>query len=117
MLALAFLGVLLTGAFPLLASDDPTSDISSAKNPYASPTLILTTLYHASTAFYTYARYNRSGQTVFILAATTSGTLAAFGLWVSMFGSGSRISKRTGADKRTSGWPFKNAEASKRKLR
>ena len=42
--------------------------------------------------------------------------MAAMGLWCLMFAEGSRISKRTGADKRTSGWPFKNAEAERKKV-
>lgn len=42
--------------------------------------------------------------------------MAVFGLWCLMFGGDKgHISKRTGADKRTSGFPFRNAEASKRK--
>lgn len=41
--------------------------------------------------------------------------MAAFGLWNVMFGSDKgHISKRSGADKRTSGFPFKNNEADKR---
>lgn len=32
-----------------------------------------------------------------------------------MFGNGGHISKRTGADKRTSGWPFKNSVEKKRR--
>jgi len=44
-----------------------------------------------------------------------SGSLAAMGLWCVMFGSDpGHISKRTGADKRTSGWPFGNTIAAKR---
>lgn len=44
-------------------------------------------------------------------------TTAAAGLLLVMFGQGpGRISKRTGADKRTSGFPFKNREAEKKKL-
>jgi hypothetical protein len=45
-----------------------------------------------------------------------SAALAAFGTWCLLFGGEkARISRRTGADKRTSGWPFPNAEADKRK--
>jgi hypothetical protein len=88
---------------------------TSSSNPYSVPTLLLTTIYHSTTAFYTYDRYNRSDQTAFALAAIFSTGLASMGIWVSMFGSSAgRISKRTGADKRTSGWPFKNLEASKK---
>jgi hypothetical protein len=39
------------------------------------------------------------------------------GLWCILFGGSSHISKRTGADKRTSGWPFGNIEADKKRVR
>jgi hypothetical protein len=35
-----------------------------------------------------------------------SGVLAAMGTWAILFGGGSHISRRTGKDKRTSGFPF-----------
>jgi hypothetical protein len=63
-------------------------------------------------------RFNESGQTGFILGCIGSSLFAAFGLWCLLFaGIPARISKRTGADKRTSGFIFKNAEADKRKAR
>lgn len=47
-----------------------------------------------------------------------SALLACMGLWVSMFGAGkARISKSTGADKRTSGFPFANSESASGKKR
>jgi len=118
-LALSILCLLLTGMFPLSLSDtdSSTSPTTTAAEAYAVPTIILTMLYHSTTAFYTYARFNRTGQSAYILATICSGTLAAIGLWTILFGSSSgRISRRTGADKRTSGWPFKNAEADKKRL-
>ncbi len=73
-------------------------------------------IYHSLVAFYQYTRFVKSQQPTFIFAAICSGTLAAMGLWVLLFGNSSgRISLRTGADKRTSGWPFKNLEADKKK--
>ena len=43
--------------------------------------------------------------------------LAGAAMMLLMFGKGSgHVSKRTGADKRTSGFPFKNNEADKRKV-
>jgi len=46
-----------------------------------------------------------------------SSVLASMGLWCILFASSEgRISKKTGADKRTSGFPFKNVEADKRKV-
>jgi hypothetical protein len=89
---------------------------TSPSDPYATPTLIITMLYHSTTAFYAYARYSRSDQSAFVLGAIGSGALAAMGLWVIMFGQSSHISERTGADKRTSGWPFRNTEADKKRV-
>lgn len=63
-----------------------------------------------------YARYSTSGQTAFILGAVGSGGLAAVGLWCILFASSSgRISRKTGADKRTSSFPFKNQESASSK--
>jgi len=56
--------------------------------------------------------------TSFTLGTVFSGALAAVGLWCILFASSDgRISRKTGADKRTSGLPVKNAEADKRKGR
>ena len=73
-------------------------------------------LYHASAAYYSYARFNSSDQMGYLLGCLGSSIFAFFGLWVVMFaGDKGRVSKRTGADKRTSGWPFKNAEADRKR--
>jgi hypothetical protein len=73
--------------------------------------------YHASSGFYSYARfYSSGGQMGYLVGCIGSWALAAFALWVLMFaGDKGHISKRTGADKRTSGWPFRNVEADKRR--
>lgn len=61
-------------------------------------------------------RYLSYGQTGFALGIAGYGGIAAVGLWCLLFArEGGRISKRTGADKRTSGFPFKNVEADKKK--
>lgn len=67
-------------------------------------------------AFYCYARFHVTGQVGYLLGCMGSATLSAFGLWCVMFG-GDRghISRRTGADKRVSGFPFSNVEAAKRR--
>lgn len=67
--------------------------------------------YHALTAFYLYANYTQTGITGYVLGALGSGALAGMGLWCAMFAGGSHISKRTGKDKRVSGFPFGNKEA------
>ena len=73
--------------------------------------------YHAASAFYGYHMYNGSDSQVgYLLGSLGSVALATFGLWILMFANDQgHISKRTGADKRTSGWPFKNAEADRKK--
>lgn len=90
----------------------PTDDVS----PYANAVILLSTLYHASQAFYSYAKFSGTDAGGYFFGALGSVFLAAFGLWCLMFGGDKgHISKRTGADKRTSGFPFRNAEASKKK--
>lgn len=52
----------------------------------------------------------------FGIAMVGYGLLAFTGLWVLLFArSGGRVSKKTGADKRVSGFPFGNVEADKKK--
>ncbi len=59
-----------------------------------------------------------TGSIGFLSGVVGYGFLAAMGLWCILFASSSgRISRKTGADKRTSGFPFKNAEAEKKKGR
>ena len=90
---------------------------SDPQFPYAVPTLWITTAFHAASACYEYLQYMQTGQMCFALGLIGSGCLAATGLWCKLFASSEgRISRRTGADKRTSGFPFSNAEANKKKL-
>lgn len=54
----------------------------------------------------------------FGLGTLGSGFLAAVAAWCILFASSDgRISRKTGADKRTSGYPFKNNEADRKKGR
>jgi len=54
----------------------------------------------------------------FVLATIASASLASIGLWCMLFATSSgRISRKTGADKRTSGYPFKNSESASAKKR
>ncbi|KAI1350117.1 hypothetical protein F5Y01DRAFT_316067 [Xylaria sp. FL0043] len=115
LLALGLVTLVLSGSIPVGSAVDASSDTPS---PYAGPVVLLTTLYHGSTAFYGWARYTATGRTGYALGFTGSAVLAAFGLWCLLFGGEkARISRRTGADKRTSGFPFRNAEADRRKAR
>lgn len=98
----------------ILLAESP--EASNPEAPYALPTLLLTTTFHISCAFYSYAQYTTTSQTGFALSVTGYGALAAMGGWCLMFGTEKgRISKRTGVDKRISGWPFRNVESEKKK--
>jgi len=122
LITIGILAVLLTGSVPLssrLSEAGATStDPQDPKAPYALPTLTITLFFHATCAFYAYAMWTQTSVTSFVLGTVFSGALAAVGLWCVLFASSNgRISRKTGADKRTSGFPFKNAEADKRKGR
>ena len=73
-------------------------------------------IYHILSVIYYYVRFMNSGQIGYVFGMIGSGGMAAMGLWCVMFATGAAsISKRTGADKRTSGFPFKNVEAEKKR--
>lgn len=81
-------------------------------SPHANAALVLSSIHHASAAFYCYSRYLRTGQTAFGLGCLGSAVFAVFGLWCLMFaGDKSRHSKKHGYDKDTSSFPFKNTES------
>jgi len=101
-----------------LASGGVTADLEDPKAPYAVPTLTISCLYHCANTFICYARYETVGPTSFLLGAASSGLLASVGLWCILFASSNgRISRKTGADKRTSGFPFSNKESASAKKR
>lgn len=61
-------------------------------------------------------RYVNFGQTGFVLGIVGYGVMGSIGLWCILFATDrGRISRKTGADKRTSGFPFRNTEADKKK--
>ncbi|KAF7951101.1 uncharacterized protein EAE97_002652 [Botrytis byssoidea] len=124
LLTLGILTVLLTGSVPLTssisdtASSAVTSSESDPKAPYAVPVLTISILYHGLIAFHCYARYTTMGTFAFALGSLGSTTLFAIGGWCLLFGtSHGRISKKTGADKRTSGFPFGNQESASARKR
>jgi hypothetical protein len=95
-----------------------TTSNTDPKAPYALPTLTITAIFHAAYAFYCYGMWTETGVMSFSLGTLGSTFLAAIALWCILFASSDgRISRKTGADKRTSGFPFKNNEADKRKAR
>lgn len=66
-------------------------------------------------SFYCYTMWTAGHAYTYTISVVVHAGLAAIGLWVMMFGtSDGRISRKTGADKRTSGFPFKNVEAEKK---
>ncbi|KAF3481429.1 uncharacterized protein GIQ15_04188 [Arthroderma uncinatum] len=113
-IAIATIFLILTGALPLASSYSITAEESDPKKEYAFPVLLITSGFHAAVAGYTYSWYAGTGQAGFAAGMALSGLLAAMGLWCMLFAGSGRISKRTGADKRTSGFPFKNVEADKK---
>lgn len=120
LLTVGILNVLLTGSVPLssrLTEAGPTTtDPADPKAPYALPTLTITSFYHAACAFYGYHMWTQTGIFSFGLSTIGSGFFCAVALWCILFASSDgRISRKTGADKRTSGFPFKNKEAERRK--
>lgn len=139
LLTLGIMIVLLTGSVPLTSSSDSmpskpvshglstvdhtlatnagvTTDASDPTAPYAVPTLTISFIYHSASAFFCHARYTTSGRISFALGALGSVACACVGLWCLLFArSSGRISKKTGADKRTSGFPFGNKESASAK--
>ncbi|CAG8000189.1 unnamed protein product [Penicillium olsonii] len=117
LLTIAVLTVMLTGSIPLTADikESVSTDESDPKAPYAVPTLMVTSVFHSACAFYAYTWYVSGGQGLFAIGVAGYSGLAAIGLWCMLFASSNgRISRRTGADKRTTGYPFKNSEAAKK---
>ncbi|KAL3492426.1 hypothetical protein BJX62DRAFT_203057 [Aspergillus germanicus] len=118
LLTISALTIMLTGSIPLTAgladpitNEDPDSE-NDSKAPYAVPTLVLTSIFHAASAFYAYTRYVDTAKGVFLIAIVGYSSIAAVGLWCVLFASShGRISRRTGADKRTAGFPFGNRVA------
>ncbi|KNG88970.1 hypothetical protein ANOM_002220 [Aspergillus nomiae NRRL 13137] len=105
------------GSIPLnsTVSEPVTTEDSDPKGPYAVPTLIVTGLFQGFSAFYAYTRYLSSGHTAFAIGMIGYSMTAAIGLWCVLFASSNgKISRKTGADKRTAGFPFKNTEAAKK---
>lgn len=112
---LALIVLFFTGTIPLSSSiAEPVSlDDNDPKAPYAVPIVRVLTLWQSICLVYCYVWYTTSiVQIGFLIGALGYGILAAMGLWIVLFGTtAGRLSKRTGADKRTAGFPFKNDKA------
>ena len=69
-------------------------------------------IFHIIATIYCYVKYMSLDQIGFMLGAIGYGFFACMGLWCVMFAtSEGLISKRTGADKRMTGFPFTNVKA------
>ncbi len=115
---IALIVMFFTGSMPLSSSiSEPVSlEDNDPKAPYALPILRITTFFHGLSMVYCYIRWVNYRQTAYLLGAIGYGAMASFGLWCIIFGtSPGRMSKRTGADKRMTGFPFKNASAYNKK--
>lgn len=65
-------------------------------------------LYHSAVGFYCYMLWSQTGYSGFMLGLVASAALGGMGLWAVMFATEGHVSRRTGKDKRVSGFPFKS---------
>ena len=144
LLALAASNLIFTGVIPLgpQAPTSPTASSSSsssrkdrsssgedttspprrpgtaAKNDVGKATASIAVAFQAITAFYLYTQLMGGWSFAFTAGLVGNGALFCFGTWTLLFGGdAARVSKSTGADKRTSGFPFGNSEAAREKKR
>ncbi|KAK4507175.1 hypothetical protein PRZ48_000909 [Zasmidium cellare] len=117
LLTLAASNLILTGVLPSTKFLEDNG--GEKKNPYATPTNVISTTYHFLTAFYLYTQtFTPSTGLTFGFGAgmVISSGFFCVGIWVLLFGDEkSRISKSTGADKRTGNFPFENKESGREK--
>ncbi|KPM34981.1 hypothetical protein AK830_g11590 [Neonectria ditissima] len=114
LLALGLIIVILSGAVPLTSAADSSSITASSDevSPYASATILISTIHHASAAFYCYGRFAWTGETGYLLGCVGSAVFASFGLYCVMFaGDKAMVSRYHHFDQSTSGFPFKNSES------
>lgn len=117
LITLALMVAVLTGSVPITSSvtEAVTTDDSDPKAPYAVPTLMISTVFQGFCAFYAYTWYTFTDQVGFAVGVLGYSVVASIGLWCILFASShGRISRKTGADKRTTGYPFSNQEAEKK---
>jgi len=99
LIAMGLLSVLLTGSIPLTSSfADPSTHLEDPIAPYALPTLVITSLYHAAVAFFCYMMWTEVGNFPFAISTLAGSSLAAIGVWCVLFASSNgRLSRKTGA--------------------
>ncbi|THV66269.1 hypothetical protein D6C86_05449 [Aureobasidium pullulans] len=111
LLLCSFLALLFSGELHRLWDDAENVPGASATavSPYSSATTIATLLYHLSTGILMYiSSTNAQLSGILVAGALAHMMLGVAGLLVLVFANDGKISKRTGADKRTSGFMFKN---------
>ena len=91
---------------------------TAATNELGKATATVAVAFQAVTAFYLYTQLLGGWSFAFTAGLAGNAALFCFGMWTLLFGSEvGRVSKTTGADKRTSGFPFGNSEAAREKKR
>ena len=113
----AFLVLVCSGELKRVYRGDSQGDtLPDDRSTTATITLVSTLLYHLAmaTLSYTYGSKPAMSSTLMTLGGGAHLVLGVAGLLVVVFRGEGRTSKRTGADKRTSGFPFKNSEAAKK---
>lgn len=113
----AFMVLLCSGSIRNLYGGDGQADsLPSDSSPLATITLVSTLMYHFAVGvlLWTYSYEPGLSSSLMTLGFVGHLVLGVAGLLIVVFRGDSKISKRTGADKRTSGFPFKNAEAARK---
>ncbi|KAM3418609.1 hypothetical protein BST61_g4586 [Cercospora zeina] len=116
LVALAAFTLLLSGLLPVSPPSASSGDTTGGDNPYGYPTAVTATIYHGLSAFYLYTQITYGFSFGFGSGMLLSSALFCFGVFTCLFGNErSSVSKTTGADKRTSNFPFTNAESAREK--
>jgi hypothetical protein len=90
----------------------------ASTNELGKATATVAVAFQAITAFYLYTQLMGGWSFAFTAGLIGNGVLFCFGTWTLLFGGDvGRVSKTTGADKRTSGFLFPNSESAREKKR
>ena len=111
LIAISLMTLFFTGAVPIPTSSGIRLEDNDSQAPYAEGILLVVSSFHLLSTLYCYTRYANTAQSGYILGAMGYGGLALLGGWCTMFGFTTRVSARTGEDKRTSDFLFPNASA------
>ncbi|KAL1307005.1 hypothetical protein AAFC00_005634 [Neodothiora populina] len=113
----SFLVLVCSGELKRLYGDDSQAvSLPDDKSVSATITAVSTLVYHLVFAIVLYVHGLDPGlsSSLMTLGGALELLLGIAGLLLLVFRGEGKISKRTGADKRTSGFPFKNAEAARK---